>query len=93
MLIRGIGLQPFPEPLHRIQLQSGFVNGEVTIAVRPTLPVENIDLIIGNNLGGGCVWPERSCPPPVVKTVPMSSVEPDKCLKDFPEAFAACAVT
>lgn len=93
VLIRGIGLQPFPVPLHRIQLQSGFVNGEVTIAVRPTLPVENIDLIIGNNLAGGCVWPEMSCPSPVVKTVAMPSVEPDKCLKDFPEVFTACAVT
>lgn len=94
VLIRGIGLQPFPVPLHRIQLQSGFVNGEVTIAVRPTLPVENIDLIIGNNLAGGCVWPEMSCPSPVVMpSVAMPSVEPDKCLKDFPEVFTACAVT
>ena len=53
VLIRGIGLHPFPVPLHRINLQSGFVNGEVVIAVRPTLPVDGIDLIIGNDLGGG----------------------------------------
>ena len=39
-------------PLHRIQLQSGFVDGEVIIAVHPTLPIDNIDMIIGNNLGG-----------------------------------------
>ena len=51
-LTQGIGLQPFPVPLHRIQLQSGFVNGEVIIAVHPTLPIDNIDMIIGNNLGG-----------------------------------------
>ena len=45
-MIRGIGLHPFPVPLHRINLQSGFVNGEVVIAVRSTLPVDGIDLII-----------------------------------------------
>ncbi|KAK0145668.1 hypothetical protein N1851_015449 [Merluccius polli] len=93
VLIRGIGLQPFPVPLHRIQLQSGFVNGEVIIAVRPTLPIDNIDMIIGNNLGGDCVWPETSCPPPVVKSIATASEEPDKCLVDFPEVFTACAVT
>ena len=80
-------------PLHRIQLQSGFVNGEVIIAVHPTLPMDNIDMIIGNNLGGDCVWPEKSCHPPVVKSIATASEEPDKCLVDFPEVFTACAVT
>ena len=36
VLIRGIGFHPFPVPLHKIKLHSGFVNGEVIIAVRPT---------------------------------------------------------
>lgn len=31
VLIRGIGLQSFPVPLHKIQLFSGFVSGEVTL--------------------------------------------------------------
>ena len=56
ILIRGIGLQPFPVPLHRIQLQSGFVYSKVIITVRPTLPIDNIDMIIGNNLGGDFVY-------------------------------------
>ena len=93
VLIRGIGLHPFPVPLHKIKLQSGFVNGEVIIAVRPTLPVDDVGLIIGNNLGGDCVWPEESCPFPVVKSVTIAPAEPDKCLLDFPEVFTACAVT
>ena len=37
VMIRGVGLHSFPVPLHRIELDSGFVNGEVTIAVRPSL--------------------------------------------------------
>ncbi|KAK0153503.1 Retrovirus-related Pol polyprotein from transposon 412 [Merluccius polli] len=88
VLIRGIGLQPFPVPLHRIQLFSGFVNGEVTIAVRPSLPVDGIHIILGNNLGGCLV-----SPPPVVTVAPLPLAEPDKCLQDFPEVFTACAVT
>ncbi|KAK0135992.1 Retrovirus-related Pol polyprotein from transposon 412 [Merluccius polli] len=88
VLICGIGLQPFPVPLHRIQLFSGFVNGEVTIAVRPSLPVDGIHIILGNNLGGCLV-----CPPPVVTVAPLPLAEPDKCLQDFPEVFTACAVT
>ncbi|KAK0137943.1 hypothetical protein N1851_025819 [Merluccius polli] len=59
VLIRGIGLQSFPVPLHQIQLFSGFVNGDVTIAVCPSLPMDGIDLIIGNNVGRDCVFPEQ----------------------------------
>ncbi|KAK0141041.1 hypothetical protein N1851_021949 [Merluccius polli] len=88
VLIRGIGLQSFSVPLHKIQLCSGFVNGEVTIAVRPSLPMHGIHLILGNNLGGCLV-----SPPPVVAAVPLPVGEPDKCVQDFPEVFTACAVT
>ncbi|KAL0147780.1 hypothetical protein M9458_056923, partial [Cirrhinus mrigala] len=88
VLIRGIGLQLFSVPLHRVQLFSGFVNGDVTIAVRPSLPVDDIDIILGNNLGGCLVSPS-----PVVTVVPLPLEEPDKCLQDFPEVFTACAVT
>ena len=57
--IQGIGLHSFSVPLHRIELNSGFINGEVTIAVRPSLPVDGIDLILGNNLGHDSVFPNK----------------------------------
>lgn len=63
------------------------------IAVRPSLPVDGIDLIMGNNLGHDCVFPCQSPPPPVVSTGVLLSPESDKCLEDFPEVFTACAVT
>lgn len=50
VLIRGIGLEVFSAPLHRFQLESELVHGEVEIALRPSLPVEGVDLILGNNL-------------------------------------------
>lgn len=93
VLIRGIDLQPFSVPLHKIQLSSAFCNGEVTIAVRPSLPIDGVELILGNNLGGGRVWPEGSLPPPVVRRDVVPSAESDKNLQDFPEVFTACAVT
>lgn len=44
VLVRGIGLQVVSVPLHRINLQSDLVQGEVAIAVCPSLPVEGIHL-------------------------------------------------
>ncbi|XP_061744139.1 uncharacterized protein LOC133543542 [Nerophis ophidion] len=88
VLIRGIGMQSFSVPLHKIHLCSGFVNGEVTIAVRPSLPMQDIHVILGNNLGGCLV-----SSPPVVTPVPLSVEEPDACCQEFPEVFTACAVT
>ncbi|KAK0133433.1 hypothetical protein N1851_031064 [Merluccius polli] len=82
----------FPVPLHKIQLFSGFVNGEVTIAVRPSLPIEGIDLIVGNNFAHNCVFPDQVSPPPVVKTEVLEYDESDKCKKDFPDVFTACTV-
>ncbi|XP_059926095.1 uncharacterized protein LOC132471091 [Gadus macrocephalus] len=69
--------------------------GEVTIAVRPSLPVDGIDLILGNNLGHGSVFPFQSPPPPVVSrpTGGELSVESDECSEEFPKVFTACAVT
>lgn len=90
VLIKGIGLQTFSAPLHRVVLQSELVQGEVTIAVRPLLPVVGVGVLLGNNLAGGKVWRDDA-PAPVVKNVPSFS-EPDACV-DFPDVFPSCAVT
>ncbi len=91
VLIQGIGLEIFSAPLHRIQLESELVNGEVEIALRASLPMEGVDLILGNNLAGNHVW--RAVVPPVVKTVPTLSAEADESAKDFLDVFISCAVT
>ncbi|KAL2076463.1 hypothetical protein ACEWY4_027927 [Coilia grayii] len=64
--------------------------GEVVMAVRPQLPVEGVDVILGNNLAGGRVWANLS-PPPVVNTVPLQVVS--ECAEQYPDVFCACAVT
>ncbi len=89
VLIKGIGLNVLSVPLHKIMLSSQLVSGEVVVGVRPSLPVEGVDIIIGNNLAGGRVWPDTFSPP-VVSSFPLPG--PDES-KNFPEVFTACAVT
>uniref|UniRef100_A0A8C1RHP2 Gypsy retrotransposon integrase-like protein 1 n=1 Tax=Cyprinus carpio TaxID=7962 RepID=A0A8C1RHP2_CYPCA len=92
VLVRGIGLQVVTVPLHRIELQSDLVQGEVVIAVRHSLPVDGVHLLLGNNLAGERVW--RDVPPPVVvKSVPSIPSGADSSLQSLPEVFPACAVT
>lgn len=91
VLIQGIGLDIFSAPLHRIQLDSELARGEVEIALRPSLPMEGVDVILGNNLAGNRVW--GGVIPPVVKANPTLSAEADKSVKDFPDVFVSCAVT
>lgn len=89
-LIRGIGLNVLSVPLHKMILSSELVNGEVVVGLRPSLPVEGVDMIMGNNLAGGKVWPDNFSPS-VVSSSPLSG--PDESNKNFPEVFTACAVT
>ena len=44
----------------------------------------------GNNYAGGRVWQEK--PVPLVLSSPQRD-ETDDCSKQFPDVFAACAVT
>lgn len=91
VLVRGIGLQVVSVPLHWINLQSDLVQGEVKIAVRPSLPIEGVHLLLGNNLAGERVW--RDIPPPViVKNVPSIADDSDVRGQNL-SVFTACAVT
>ena len=42
-------------PLHRIYLKSNLISGLVVVGTRPTLPIEGVALLLGNNLAGGRV--------------------------------------
>uniref|UniRef100_A0A8C1I8K6 Gypsy retrotransposon integrase-like protein 1 n=1 Tax=Cyprinus carpio TaxID=7962 RepID=A0A8C1I8K6_CYPCA len=90
VLVRGIGLDVMSVPLHRVTLSSELVSGEVVIGVRPSLPVDGVDIIMGNNLAGDKVWPDTFSSP-VVLSVPLPGS--DESHKNYPEVFTACAVT
>ncbi|XP_034096305.1 uncharacterized protein LOC117562564 [Gymnodraco acuticeps] len=55
VLVRGFGMQCVGSPLHNIHLESDLVTGPVTVGVRPCLPIEGVDLVLGNDLAGGRV--------------------------------------
>ena len=50
VLIQGLGLDVINVPLHQIFLKSELVSGPVIVGTRPTLPVDGISLILGNDL-------------------------------------------
>ena len=53
VLIQGVELKPVRVSLHEMELQSDIVTGVVRVGVRPSLPVEGLSLILGDNLAGG----------------------------------------
>ncbi|XP_034567353.1 uncharacterized protein LOC117832370 [Notolabrus celidotus] len=92
ILMRGMGLGVVPVPLHTVVINCGLVQGEVAMGVRPALPIEGVDVILGNGLAGSRVWAEVP-PPPIVSSTPTMSGNPDVNSLCFPEVFTACAVT
>ena len=49
VLLEGVGgFTTFP--LHNIQLCSDLVSGSVIVGVKPTLPVEGVSLLLGNDI-------------------------------------------
>lgn len=88
ILMRGMELGCVPVPRHSVFLECDFVSGVFPVAVRPALPVEGVDMILGNDICGGNVF--ASGPPsPVVGSEPSTLVS---CREDD-TVFPACAVT
>ena len=55
VLLQGVELGVIEVPLHKIHLKSDLVTGSVTVGVRPTLPIQGVALLLGNDLAGGKV--------------------------------------
>lgn len=87
VLVRGIEMHCVNVPLHTVHLKSNLVSGAVKLGVRKQLPVEGVDLIIGNDLAGGEVFPT-----PIVTHTPLQKEQSDLSIL-YPLAFPACAVT
>ena len=86
ILLQGIELGTVRVPLHRVELSSKLVSGLVVVGVRPSLPVEGIQLVLGNDLAGGKVEAN-----PCVSGIPCSSGS--NAVEAIPGLFLACAVT
>ena len=84
LLPEGVELGIFNVPLHKICLRSPLVNGPVVLRVRPSLPVQGVNLILGNDLAGGKVMANSHI-------LQMPCIE--ETITNGPELFSASAVT
>ena len=50
VLISGVEMGVLEVPLHEVNIKSSLINGNIVIGMRPSLPVEGISLILGNDL-------------------------------------------
>ena len=50
VLISGVEMGVLEVPLHEVNIKSSLINGNIVITMRPSLSVEGISLILGNDL-------------------------------------------
>ena len=72
-------------PLHEVNIKSSLINGN--IGMRPSLPVEGISLILGNDLAG-----EKVMVDPRVIEEPRDNEKTEKLAEKFPSIFPASVV-
>ena len=90
VLVKGMGLNVFPVPLHRVVLGSDLVRGEVSLAVWPALPVQGVQVILGNDLIDG---PFPESPPSLVVTSSPAVGQVEVECDDYKQNFPVCVVT
>lgn len=78
-----------PVPVHKLQLDCGLVQGVVEMGVNPVLPIQVVDIILGNDLAGNRVW-EDSPPPPAVTSSSSVKEMPGECTQCF---YCLCCCT
>ncbi len=55
VLVQGIEMSIVTVPLHRVYIKCDLVSGYVKVGVRSSLPVQGVDIILGNDLAGANV--------------------------------------
>lgn len=88
VLLKGLGGEYGAVPLHKVFLRSNLVSGYVTVGVVPTLPIDGVGLLLGNDLAGDLVTVT-----PVVSSVPCEPPETLALEEQCPEVFPVCVVT
>ncbi len=69
-------------------MSSDLVSGCLNVVVRSSLSVQGIDSLMGNDFTGGKVMPVVH-----VTNIPIVDQQPDALAQNFPNVFAASAVT
>ena len=79
VLISGVEMGVLEVPLHEVNIKSSLINGNIVIGTRPSLPVEEISLILGNDLAG-----ERVIVDPRVAEKPWDDEKMERLAKKIP---------
>jgi len=84
VLVQRVELGVLKVPLHKVYLRSNLVSGTVTVGVRPTLPMQGIAFVLGNDLAGG-----------KVNVNPELQImdEPETVEAESKDIYPACVVT
>ena len=88
VLISGVEMGVLEVPLHEVNIKSSLINGNIVIGMRPSLPVEGISLILGNDLAG-----EKVMVDPRVVEKPRDNENTERLAEKFPGIFPASVVT
>ena len=88
VLISGVEMGVLEVPLHEVNINSSLIKGNIVIGMRPSLPVEGISLILGNDLAG-----EKVMVDPRVVEKPRDDEETERLAEKFPGIFPASVVT
>ena len=88
VLISGVEICVLEVPLHEVNIKSSLINGNIVIGMRPSLPVEGISLILGNDLAG-----ERVIVDLRVAEKPRDDEKTEKLAEKFPGIFPESVVT
>ena len=87
VLISGVKMGILEVPLHEVNIKSSLINGNIVIGMRPSLPVEGISLILGNDLAG-----EKVMVDPRVVEKHRDDEKTEKLAEKFPGIFHASVV-
>ena len=88
VLISGVEMGVLEVPLHEVNIKSSLINGNIVIGIRPSLPVEWISLILGNDLAA-----EKVMVDPRVVEKPIDDEKTERLAEKFPGIFHASVVT
>ena len=88
VLISGVEMGVLEVPLHEVNIKSSLINGNIVIGMRPSLPVDGISLILGNDLAG-----EKVMVDPRVVEKPRDDERTERLAEKFPGIFPASVVT
>ena len=89
VLIKGVGGDYNPVPLQKVYLKSDLVTGPVEVGIVSEIPVEGVDMVLGNDLAGDRVKAD----PHMCKGPSIEKEDSDKKSQDDQGTDQACVVT